>query len=139
MVVLFDQSKTLVEEFTLIPNTQKCLLFSDPSGLKKIQPFIESLDAQGVSYEFYYLTKEVQKIAEIELLESLPKGTRVLYEFSDECILRIAGKQKLGTQLYLAGSWKALESLYPLAVHSGFGQEDVQVYWEKRERVESGV
>ncbi len=131
MVVSFDLSKNVVEEFTLIPNTRKCLLFSDPNGLKKIQPFIESLDTQGVSYEFYYLTKEVQKIAEIELLESLPKGTTVLYEFSDECILRIAGKQKLGTQLYMAGSWKALESLYPLVVHSGFGEEDVQVYWEK--------
>jgi hypothetical protein len=113
--VLFDQSETIVESFTVRKDRRKLLIISAVSkDANIIKPFI--IDINGLK--------------EYELIEM--KG-----ELQLENISEILDRQKMGTQLYISAKWDDAVTIFTAAIEAGFSEDEIQtlISGEKRRYV----
>ncbi|WP_257352340.1 hypothetical protein [Pseudalkalibacillus decolorationis] len=112
--VLFDQSDTIVEKFTMQPERRKYLIISDQKKTDVVKHFMNDIEQQ-VQYESYEINGEadLEKVNEVLIL------------------------QKMGTQLYIAADWDNAVDIFTAAVEAGFTEEDIQtvIYGPKRRYV----
>jgi dimethylamine monooxygenase subunit C len=113
--VLFDQSKTIIETFTVRRDRRKLLIISaEPKKTDKIQQFMN----------------EINGIKEYELIE-----------INDALQLKNISKlfdcQKMGTQLYISAKWDDAVTIFTAAIEAGFSEGEIQtlISGEKRRYV----
>jgi hypothetical protein len=110
--VLFDQSETIVESFTVRKDRRKLLIISAVSkDANIIKPFI--IDINGLK--------------EYELIEM--KG-----ELQLENISEILDRQKMGTQLYISAKWDDAGKIFTAAIEAGFSEDEIQTLISGRKR-----
>ena len=114
---LYDQSKTIVESFSVNDSKRHFILIADQDGLEKVEEFLPSLKD---SYQLY-------TVGDQDGQSSLNTSTISQQDFEAK-IADILTKQKVGTQLYMAGKWKFAEKVFTAAVAAGFLEEEIQVY-----------
>ncbi|MDR7236462.1 hypothetical protein [Neobacillus drentensis] len=113
--VLFDQSKTIVEKFTVRHETRKLLIISaEPNEAGTIQQF----------------TNEINGQKEFELIE-------INDELQLKNISEILDRQKMGTQLYISAKWDDAVPIFSAAIEAGFSEDGIQTHisGEKRRYV----
>ncbi|OIK16683.1 hypothetical protein BIV60_03415 [Bacillus sp. MUM 116] len=102
--VLFDQSETIVEKFTVRQDRRKLLIISaEPKEAETIQSFIYEINGQK-EYERIELNDEFQLKNVIEVLE----------------------RQKMGTQLYISAKWDDAVTIFTAAISAGFSEDEIQ-------------
>lgn len=100
--VLFDQSPTLVEEFSLLQGRTKIAVLFDENGRSQAESWVE---AAG----------------------SIPAvSMQVTEETTDQAISDFIVSQKMGTQLCIAAEWDLASRLFSLAVAEGASEEEIQ-------------
>lgn len=113
--VLYDKSKTIVEEFTVKQNRRKLLIISAiPNEKSTIQPFIDEINGQK----------------DYELIEIQDKSQlRTIQEILD--------LQQMGTQLYIAAEWDDAVTIFTAAIEAGFSEDEIQtlIYGDKKRYV----
>lgn len=114
---LYDQSKTIVEAFRVNESKKHFLLIADQDGLEKVEEFLPSLKD---SYHLY-------TVGDQDRQSSLNTSTISQQDFEAK-VADILAKQKVGTQLYIAGKWELVEKVFTAAVIAGFLEEEIQVY-----------
>lgn len=114
---LYDQSKTIVESFSVNESKRHFLLIADQDGIEKVRGFLPSLSQD--TYHFY-------SVGDTECALAL-NTTPISQQDFEMKRSEILSKQKVGTQLYIAGKWKFAEKIFTEAVASGFSEEEIQV------------
>jgi dimethylamine monooxygenase subunit C len=113
--VLFDQSETIVETFTVRHDRRKLLIISaEPKETDIIEQFFN--DINGLKeYELIEMKDELQ----------LKNISEVL-----DC-------QKMGTQLYISAKWDDAGTIFTAAIEAGFSEDEIQTFisGEKRRYV----
>ena len=113
--VLFDQSETIVESFTVRQDRRKLLIISAVSkDTDIIKPFINDING----------------LKEYELIE-------MNAELQFENISEILDRQKMGTQLYISAKWDEAVTIFTAAIEAGFSEDEIQtrISGEKRRYV----
>jgi hypothetical protein len=104
--VLFDQSETIVEKFTVRQNRRKLLIISaEPKEAGKIQQFIDEIKGQK-EYVCLFLDDE----------------------FQVETISELLDRQVMGTHLYISARWDAAVTIFNEAIDAGFSEDEIQVH-----------
>jgi NADH pyrophosphatase NudC (nudix superfamily) len=102
--VLFDQSVTIVEKFTVRQNGRKILIISaEPKEADAIQQLIDEINGQ-IEYELIEVNDEIQLSHVNEILD----------------------RQKMGTQLYISAKWEDAVSIFAAAIEAGFSEGEIQ-------------
>ena len=113
--VLFDQSVSVVEAFTVRQNRRKCLIISAaPNETAKIQQLINEISSQK-EYELI----EINHAAQLEYVSE------------------IVDRQKMGTQLYISAQWNDAVIIFDAAIEAGFSEDEIQtlISGEKKRNV----
>jgi dimethylamine monooxygenase subunit C len=113
--VLFDQSETIVETFTVRQDRRKLLIISAlPKEANIVEPFIN----------------DINRLKEYELIEMKD-------ELQPENISEILDRQKMGTQLYISAKWDDAVTIFTAAIEAGFSKDEIQtlISGEKRRYV----
>lgn len=100
--VLFDQSPTLVEEFSLLHGRTKVAVLFDGSGKWLAESFLE----------------KVRDVPVVSLM--VTEGT------ANEEISEFVASQKMGTQLCIVSEWDTAYRLFSLAVEEGASEAEIQ-------------
>lgn len=100
--VLFDQSPTLVEEFSLLQGRTKIAVLFDESGRQQAESWMEAAGS----------------VPTVSLL--------ITEETTDEAISDFIVAQKMGTQLCIVAEWDAAYRLFSLATDEGASEEEIQ-------------
>lgn len=102
--VLFDQSPTLVEEFSLLEGRTKIAVLFDESGRQ-----------QAVSW--------------VEAAGSVPTvSMEITDETTNEEISEFIVSQKMGTQICIASEWDTAYRLFSLTTDEGASEEEIQTH-----------
>jgi dimethylamine monooxygenase subunit C len=113
--VLFEQSDTIVETFTVKRDRRKLLIISaEPKEADIVEQFIN--DINGLKeYEL------------IEMNDELPLKN----------ISEVLDRQKMGTQLYISAKWDDAVTIFTAAIGAGFSEDEIQTFisGEKRRYV----
>lgn len=115
---LYDQSKTIVESFRVNDSKRRFILIADQDGAGKVNEFLPSLKKD--MYHFY-------AVGDIDCNSSL-HTTPISQQDFETKLSDLLTKQKVGTQLYIAGKWEFVEKVFTDAVTAGFLEEEIQVY-----------
>ncbi|MGJ7911667.1 dimethylamine monooxygenase subunit DmmA family protein [Neobacillus sp. LXY-1] len=113
--VLYDQSETIVEYFTIKQERRKLLILSaDPEQANTVQNFINEITGQK-EYELIEMNDVVQLHDTNKILE----------------------RQKMGTQLYISAKWDDAATIFSKAIEAGFSEDEIQtlISGEKRRYV----
>ena len=113
--VLFDQSETIVEKFTVRDDRRKFLIISaQPKEADAIKPFINEVNSQK-EYELIEMNDELQI----------------------NNISEVLNRQKMGTQLYISAKWDDAVTIFTAAIEAGFSEDEIQtlISGEKRRYV----
>ncbi|TDK59152.1 hypothetical protein E2K98_20880 [Bacillus salipaludis] len=103
--VLYDQSKTIVEKFTVRQDRRKLLIISaEPKEAENIQSFINEINGQK-DYERIELNDELQL-----------KNIKEVFD-----------RQKMGTQLYISAKWDNAVTIFTAAIEAGFSEDEIQL------------
>lgn len=103
--VLYDQSETIVENFSVREDKRKFLIINAvPNETEPIHQFIKEIGNER-EYELFEIDDEIQ----FEQLNNL---------------LNI---QQMGTQLYIYAKWEEAEKIFTAAVEAGFSEDEIQV------------
>ena len=116
---LFDRSDCIVESFSINEKKQRYVLFSTFTGLEIMKAFIPTFEKK---YEWYVMLDHNQASP-----NETSKQDRITY-LPIEKTADIMKKQKVGTQLYIAGDWKMVKEAFTFAIEAGFIEEEIQVY-----------
>lgn len=113
--VLFDQSETIVEEFTVRHDRRKLLIIS-----------AEQREAGSIQQ----FTNEINGLKEYELIE-------ITDELQLKNIRKVLDRQKMGTQLYISAKWDDAVPIFSAAIEAGFSEDEIQtlISGEKRRYV----
>ncbi|TQR16151.1 hypothetical protein [Psychrobacillus soli] len=102
--VLFDQSTSLVKEFSLLQERSKIAVMFDESGKLQAEAFL----------------KEVN---------NLPTSSLLVTEWlQDETIREFISSQKIGTQIYIAAKWDTACKIFSMSVEEGASEEEIQTF-----------
>ncbi|WP_394232093.1 dimethylamine monooxygenase subunit DmmA family protein [Niallia oryzisoli] len=102
--VLFDQSVTIVEAFTIRQDRRKLLIISaEPKEVDKIHQFIKEINGHK-DYELVEINNALQLENVRELVE----------------------RQKMGTQLYISAQWDDAVAIFTSAIEAGFSEDEIQ-------------
>lgn len=102
--VLFDQSQTIVEKFTVREDRRKLLIISaEPKEAELVKLFMNQINCQK----------------EYELIETTD-------EFQLKKISEVFDRQKMGTQLYISAKWDDAAAIFTEAVEAGFSEDEIQ-------------
>ncbi|MGJ7920896.1 dimethylamine monooxygenase subunit DmmA family protein [Neobacillus sp. LXY-4] len=102
--VLYVQSESIVEKFTVRNDRKKLLIISaEPKEAVTIQQFIDEIDSQK-EYEL------------IEINDELPLIN----------ISQVFELQKMGTQLYISAKWDDAVTIFTAAIEAGFSEDEIQ-------------
>ncbi|MEH7073374.1 hypothetical protein [Neobacillus drentensis] len=113
--VLFDQSKTIVDRFTVRHDRRKLLIISaEPREAGTIQQFTNEINDQ-IEYELIKINDELQ-----------------LKNINEDL-----DRQKMGTQLYISAKWDDAVAIFSAAIEAGFSEEGIQtlIFGEKKRYV----
>jgi dimethylamine monooxygenase subunit C len=113
--VLFDQSDTIVETFTVRRDRRKLLIISaEPKEADIIEQFINDING----------------LKEYELIE-------IKDELQLKNISEVLDRQKMGTQLYISAKWDDAVTIFTAAIEAGFSEDEIQtlISGEKRRYV----
>ncbi|MEH7502989.1 dimethylamine monooxygenase subunit DmmA family protein [Neobacillus drentensis] len=113
--VLFDQSDTIVETFTVRRDRRKLLIISaEPKEADIIDQFINDING----------------LKEYELIEMKD-------ELKLKNICEVFDRQKMGTQLYISAKWDDAVAIFTAAIEAGFSEDEIQtlIPGEKRRYV----
>lgn len=110
--VLFDQSSTIVEKFTVRQDRRKYLIISaEPKETDTIQQMINEINGQK-EYELIEIDDELQLKNVSEVLD----------------------RQKMGTQLYISAKWDDAVSIFTAAIEAGFSEDEIQTLISGKKR-----
>lgn len=102
--VLFDNSATIVEKFTIRQDRRKLLIISaEPKVRDTIRHF----------------TNEIESPIEYEVIE-------VINEIQLQNVSEVLNNQKMGTQLYISAKWDDAAAIFTAAIEAGFSEEEIQ-------------
>ncbi|WP_338453042.1 dimethylamine monooxygenase subunit DmmA family protein [Niallia oryzisoli] len=113
--VLFDQSETIVDAFTVRQDRRKYLIISaEPKEAAAIQQFVKDINGQ----------KEYE-LVEIHDAEQLKNVNEIL------------DHQKMGTQLYISANWDDAVTILTAGIEAGFSEDEIQtlIHGEKKRYV----
>ncbi|VEF46925.1 Uncharacterised protein [Bacillus freudenreichii] len=110
--VLYDNSETIKEQFSVNTARPKHLIIYDQEGADDVKQFVTNIQQETLEYDLYEMTDSMD-LNELRVL---------LYQ------------QKMGTQLYLASKWDNAVIAFTEAIEAGFTEDEIQtvIYGEKR-------
>jgi len=100
--VLFDQSPTLVDAFSLLPGRTKIAVLFDESGRQEAEALLQKAD----------------QVPAVSLEVSEETSSRQISEF--------VASQKMGTQICIVARWDAAYRIFSLVVDEGAWEEEIQ-------------
>ncbi|MBK5501389.1 hypothetical protein [Peribacillus sp. TH14] len=126
---MLENSRSVVKgRFKVNPAKRKCLIFSDNEGLSYIQPlFIGALESIETPYEVHLIKNYKEILSDTDTPLSF-ESVKELNIFDERNIKQLLKEQYMGTQLYIASSWKTAEYLFSLALDCGYSEEEIQVH-----------
>ncbi|WP_298830846.1 hypothetical protein [uncultured Planococcus sp.] len=100
--VLFDQSPTLVDSFSLLQGRRKLAVLFDESGREQVEALMKNMD----------------KVPTASLLVSKDTPSQQISDF--------VAFQKMGTQICIVAKWDTAYHAFSLAVDEGASEEEIQ-------------
>lgn len=111
--VLYDQSETITDQFTIHPQRKKALIIADERSLNEsFEKFFDELIENKIEHETIVFNHEVD----------LHQLNTLLY------------RQTMGTQLYIASRWDEAVTIFREAVTAGFTEDEIQVFIDGKKR-----
>ncbi|TWT06560.1 hypothetical protein FQV26_01740 [Planococcus sp. CPCC 101016] len=102
--VLFDQSPTLAENFSLLQGRTKIAVLFDETGREQ---------AEGI----------------LETANTIPAESLLVSEDTpDQKVSEFVASQKMGTQLCIVAQWDTAYRLFSLTVEEGASEEEIQTF-----------
>ncbi|WP_338751841.1 dimethylamine monooxygenase subunit DmmA family protein [Bacillus sp. FJAT-52991] len=102
--VLFDQSETITNQFSLHPVRRNHLIIFEQQSAKDISHLINYMKLEDIEHELY----EIHESTHLEDLQA------------------ILNRQKMGTQLYIASQWDQAVAIFTAAEAAGFTEDEIQ-------------
>lgn len=99
--VLFDQSITIKQSFTLQPNRKKNIIVTEQGNESEVAEFLAEMEQKDIGYELF-------GASDLETMVSFLK------------------KQTMGTQLYIVSSWDTAMVIFEAAVIAGFTEDEIE-------------